>query len=99
MSQTQQDDAVGDCLEILLDAGARWNPDPERLGSSRRDLIRNSSRYVVRIIRLLLYVPGAADRALIAELCRTPVVLRKIYESDKVLGKEIDELIDEVRAG
>ncbi|MBW7894682.1 MAG: ankyrin repeat domain-containing protein [Opitutaceae bacterium] len=99
MSHTQQDDAVADCLEILLDAGARWNPDPGRLGSVRRDLIRNSSRYVVRILRLLLYVPGAADRALVAELCRTPVIQRKIYEGDRVLGKEIDELLAETRAG
>lgn len=98
MSQTQQDDAVADCLEILLDAGARWNPDPESLGSVRRDLVRNSSRYIVRILRLLLYVPGAADHALIAELCRTPVIQRKIYESDRVLGKEIDELIAKMSA-
>jgi hypothetical protein len=99
MNHTQQDDAVADCLEILLEAGARWNPEPERLGSIRRDFIRNSSRYVVRILRLLLYVPGAADRALVAELCRTPGIQRKIYEGDRVLGKEIDELMAATKAG
>jgi hypothetical protein len=99
MNHTQQDDAVADCLEILLEAGARWNPEPERLGSIRRDFIRNSSRYVVRILRLLLYVSGAADRALVAELCRTPGIQRKIYEGDRVLGKEIDELMAATKAG
>jgi hypothetical protein len=94
MTAEQEDEALATCLELLLDAGARWNPDPSQIGSIRRDFVRHSSRYIVRVLRLLLYVPGAADRALIGELCRTPVIRRKIYEGDRVLADELDDLIE-----
>lgn len=92
MTQTQESEAAADCLEVLLDAGARWNPEFKSLDSVRRDLLRNSPRFIVRVIRLLLYVPGAADHATIAELCRTPVIARKIYEGDRALAEELDAL-------
>lgn len=95
MTAQQEDESLAGCLEVLLDAGARWNPDVEQIGSARRDFVRNSPGYVVRVLRLLLYVPGAADRAAIAELCRTPVIRRKIYEGDRVLANELDELLAE----
>lgn len=80
------------CLEMLLDAGAHWNPRHDYLGGIRRDLVRNHSSHVVRIVRLLLYVPGAAQRHVVLELCRTPVIRRKIYDADRTLAKEMDAL-------
>jgi hypothetical protein len=35
-SKEQEENAMVDCLEVLLDAGARWNPAPERIGSIRK---------------------------------------------------------------
>lgn len=96
MTAEQEGDALAACLEVLLDAGARWNPDFKEIGSVRRDFVRNSPRYIVRVLRLLLYVPGAADRATIIELCRTPIIRRKIYEGDRTLADELDELADHV---
>lgn len=85
---------VAQSLEILLEAGARYSPPRDRLGWHRRDLQRNSGRHVVRVVRLLLYVPGAADRDLVLELVRTPVMRQKIANSDPALHKELSALLN-----
>jgi hypothetical protein len=91
----QRDERMGRvaaCLEILLDAGARWSPEPRRLGSIRRRLVSQPSRHLVRLIRLLLYTPGAADRAQVLEVCRTPVIRQKLADGDRALAKEMEEM-------
>src|SRR5881394_627067 len=50
------------CIELLLDAGARWNPPVEELKGDRRYLLRHDAKYIVQLIRLLLHTPNAADR-------------------------------------
>ena len=42
------------CIELLLDAGARWNPPVEDLKSDRRYLLRHDGKYIVQLLRLLL---------------------------------------------
>lgn len=88
-SQDDEDAEAAKCLEILLDAGLTWSPLEARIRDVRRRLIENSSRYVVRIIRLLVYISGAATPEVVEELCRTPAIRRKIYSGDKKLGEEL----------
>ena len=91
-SNEEKDNAAAACLELLLDAGARWNPDPKEISRMRKNLCQNTPRYVVRVVRLLLYVQGAADLELIADLCNTPLMRRKIYLADDKLNKELEKL-------
>jgi len=80
------------CLELLLDLGARWRPEKTQIDSIRRSLLKQPPRFIVRIIRLLLHIPGAADHQLLFELCRTSVIRSKIAESDKHLLKDLDAI-------
>ncbi len=94
---TNQRDGKGDaesirCLELLLDAGARWNSPVEHLRDTRRNLLRHEPRYIVQVLRLLLYTSDAADLESILELCRSSVLEAKIATVDAFLVKEIREL-------
>ena len=82
------------CLEALLDAGGRWDPSPDEIGSARRSLSRNEPRHIVRVVRLLLYTPGSANRESLAELCRVPSIRAKIHAADPLL---LDDLPRSVR--
>lgn len=79
------------CIELLLDAGARWHPPAEELKSDRRYLLRHDPKYIVQLIRLLLYTPNAADTSLVLELCRSQSLLDKIGAADPALVSEIKE--------
>jgi hypothetical protein len=79
-------------IELLLNAGARWNPDPKEIGYARRWIMRNDSRYLVQVFRLLLYTPNGADIPAVLELCRSPKVMEKITVADVALVSEIKEL-------
>jgi hypothetical protein len=80
------------CIELLLDAGARWNPPMEALKRDRRYLLRHDAKYIVQLIRLLLYIPNAADPSHVLELCRSQSLIAKIASADAALVKELKEL-------
>lgn len=77
------------CVEMLLDAGAKWNPEPKELKYSRRSILEHNSRYVVQLLRLLLYTPNAVDIEGFLELCRSQTLMAKIAETDHQLVGEI----------
>jgi len=81
----KRNQAILNCLELLLQAGGRWSPDPRSIPSVRRSLLKHSSWHVVKVVRLLIQVPDAADPKLLEELCRTPTMRQKIRECDKSL--------------
>jgi hypothetical protein len=80
------------CIELLLEAGARWNPPLEDLKTDRRHLLRHDAKYIVQLIRLLLYTPNAADTSLVLELCRSQSLIDKIAPTDAALVTELKEL-------
>jgi len=43
-----------ECVGLLLDAGAKWNPPAEELRYARRSVLEHGSRYIVQLLRLLL---------------------------------------------
>ncbi len=86
------------CIELLLEYGARWNPPAQRLKYPRRCLLRHNARYIVQLIRLLLYTPGAANTSLVIEFCRSQSLLDKIATVDAPLVTEIKDLRKQQRA-
>jgi len=80
------------CIELLLDAGACWNPPAEELKGDRRYLLRHDAKYIVQLIRLLLYTPNAADTSNVLELCRSQSLINKIASADAALVTELKEL-------
>lgn len=80
------------CLELLLDAGARWNPAPEELRYARRNLMGHEPRYIVQLLRLLLYTPEAANLESLLELCRSQTLQSKIVPVDRPLALELQAL-------
>ena len=64
----------------------------EHLRDTRRNLLRHEPRYIVQVLRLLLYTSDAADLESILELCRSSVLEAKIATVDAFLVKEIREL-------
>ncbi len=91
-SSEQEDERTIECIDELLNAGARWNPPKEKIGGIRRELLGHDALHIVRVIRLLLYTPGASDQAQILELCRTPTIRQRIHSADAELWKELTDL-------
>lgn len=89
--EKEEEQAVG-CIEELLDSGARWNPSPEEIGGVRRGLLEYDGLHIVRIVRLLLYTPGACDPAQVLDLCRTPTIRQRIHSADAALWGELNDL-------
>lgn len=80
------------CMQLLLDRGARWNPAPGDISNVRRNLREHDARYIVQVLRMLLYTPGTADQAKVLHLCDTETFFRKIAEADPPLLQEIKTL-------
>lgn len=80
------------CLELLLNAGARWNPPPEDIRSARRNLIAHDPRYIVQLLRLLLYTPEAANIENFLEFCYSQTLKAKIATVDAPLIQELQSL-------
>jgi len=80
------------CLELLLDSGARWNPTPEELRHVRRNLLGHEGRYIVQVLRLLVYTPNAANTESLLELCRSQTLEAKITSADAPFVSEIRAL-------
>jgi hypothetical protein len=94
---TNARDAKGDdenlkCVELLLDAGARWNPPPEDLRHARRNILQHDSRYIVQLLRLLLYTPNAVNIPSFLELCHSQSIRAKIIAADMPLARELQDL-------
>jgi hypothetical protein len=79
-------------MRLLLDAGARWSPPSKELRYIRRNLNEHESRYIVQLLRLLLYTPGAADTENLLLLCDSAALRAKIAEVDAPLLQEIKTL-------
>ena len=80
-------DAKGDaeslqCVEMLLDAGARWNPPLEELRHARRGLLDHDDKHIVQLLRLLLYTPDAANFDILLELCRSQTLKARVGTVD-----------------
>jgi hypothetical protein len=80
------------CVELLLDAGARWNPPLEDLRTTRRHIVQHDGRYIVQLLRLLLYTPNAVDVVTFLELCRSQSIQTKIYAADVPFSRDLHEL-------
>jgi hypothetical protein len=73
--EPQETEQAFEALEIVLQAGAKWDIDERKLRGLRRDLADGDSRTVVRLIELLRkYGAFTADQ--LHELTRTPAVRR-----------------------
>lgn len=79
-------------LELMFDAGACWHPDREGLKAARKALRKLAASQVVRVLRLLIHIPGAADLASVNELGAMPEVREKVASQDKPLLKDLDQL-------
>jgi hypothetical protein len=86
------------CLEALLDAGARWRPDPSDVRYARRALLKHDGRYIVQVVRLLLYTPDAVEIPRFFELCRSQPLMSQIAVTDPYLHEEMKALRKSGRA-
>lgn len=85
------------CIEMLLDAGARWHPETEDFRYERRRIVEHDGRYIVQLVRLLLYTPGAADIPSLIDLCKSQTLLSKIATVDAPLIQELKRLREETK--
>lgn len=88
----EEDEEALKSVDHLLKAGAKWLPSNDRIRSSRRGILSHDPKYVVRLVRMLLYTEGATTVDRVWELCRTPSVREKIRLGDDRLLREIVEL-------
>jgi hypothetical protein len=91
-TETEQETETLQCIEMLLDAGAKWHPVPEELRYIRRALLKHDARYIVQVVRLLLYTPGAVDVPQFLEFCRSQSLASQIAVADPHLHQELKEL-------
>jgi hypothetical protein len=69
--ETRRTNALA-CIEVLADAGARWNPaDPRAIQSFRRSLGRAERSVAIRVLKRLVEVK-AVEAGIFRELMRTP---------------------------
>lgn len=80
------------CLELLLNAGAHWNPPPADIRSARRNLLGHDPRYIVQLLRLLLYTPDAANLDTLLELAHSQTLKAKLATVDAPLIQELQAL-------
>lgn len=80
------------CMRMLLDAGARWNPSDDSFRSTRKGLCSYGAKYIVQVIRLLMYTSGAAPFEKIWKLCNTARMKHLIYGCDDHLWREMNEM-------
>ena len=85
------------CIELLLDAGAKWNPPVDEINSHRRCVLKHDGRYLVQLVRLLLYTPGAATTENVLELCRSQTLQSKVAMADSHLAEELKEVQKKVK--
>lgn len=91
-TETKEETETLQCIEMLLDAGAKWRPQADELRYIRRALLKHDSRYIVQVVRLLLYTPGAVDVPQFLEFCRSQSLASQIAVADAHLHEELKEL-------
>jgi hypothetical protein len=89
---SRSEDQVVECMEFLLDRGARWHPTLEDIAYLRRTLMRLPSRSISKALRPIVYTPSAASPEMLKELCRTPRIRSKISAADRDLLRDIDAM-------
>jgi hypothetical protein len=92
LPKTTDDTETLQYIEMLLDAGAKWRPRPEELRYFRRALVKHDSRFIVQVIRLLLYTPGAVEILQFLEFCRSQSLASSIASADEYLHQELKDL-------
>jgi hypothetical protein len=95
---TKEEEHTLQCLEMLLDAGAHWRPDDGGVRYTRRALLKHDGRYIVQVVRLLLYTPGAVDIPQFLEYCRSQSLASQIAVADPHLHEEMKTLRKSTRA-
>ena len=88
-TEDQREEEAIKAIDALLTAGARWMPSNEKIRSIRRALLSHDGKYIVQVVRMLLYTEGATTIGHIHELCRTGSISAKIISADRQLWKEI----------
>jgi hypothetical protein len=91
-TETNEETEILQCIEMLMDAGAKWRPPAEELRHIRRALLKHDPRYIVQVVRLLLYTPGAVDTTQFLEFCRSQSLASQIAVADAHLQEELKEL-------
>jgi len=91
-TETNEETETLQCIEMLLDAGAKWLPPAEELRYIRRALLKHDARYIVQVVRLLLYTPGAVDVPQFLEFCRSQSLASQIAVGDTHLHQELEDL-------
>jgi hypothetical protein len=91
-TETKEETETLQCIEMLLDAGAKWRPPAEELRYIRRALLKHDARYIVQVVRLLLYTPGAVDVPQFLEFCRSQSLASQVAVADAHLHQELKEL-------
>ena len=91
-TQTKDETDSLECIEMILDAGAKWRPPPEQPRYVRRALLKHDARYIVQVVRFLLYTPGAVDVPPFLEFCRHQSIASQIAVADPHLHQELKEL-------
>ena len=91
-TETNEETETLQCIEMLLDAGAKWRPSADELRYVRRALLKHDARYIVQVVRLLLYTPGAVDVPQFLEFCRSQSLASQIAVADAHLHQELKEL-------
>lgn len=90
-SREQEEKDQLECISLLINSGARWNPPEDELRGDRKGLSSYSGKYIVQVIRLLIYTPDTAPFEKVWELCRTPKMKNLIYGADDYLWREMNE--------
>jgi hypothetical protein len=91
-TETKEETETLQCIEMLLDVGAKWRPPAEEVRYIRRALLKHDPRYIVQAVRLLLYTPGAVDVPQFLEFCRSQSLASQIAVADAYLHQELKEL-------
>jgi hypothetical protein len=88
-SEDQREEEALKAIDALLSAGAKWLPSNEKIRYTRRALLSHDGKYIVQVVRMLLYTEGTTTMGHIHELCRTGSISAKITSADRQLWKEI----------
>ena len=82
---------IAEAIELLVDVGAKWDPDKDDLRHDRKGLASHGAKHVVRVIRLLTYTPGAAPFETVWKLCNSTTTKALIQSADYSLWRELQE--------
>lgn len=79
-------------IALLINSGARWDPQQDNLRGTRRGLSSYDGKYIVQVLRLLIYTAGTSPFKKVWELCQTPKMKHLIYGTDDHLWREMNEM-------